>query len=585
MSFTETLLRLSPQDAIVAMLNEENQTAFPNYIFKISPPTVVSGKTTKVTLTTRKSASKLDEIPYQGTLDFTYERLPLDEQFAGVLTSFRPQLPCSTQTVLDELTRLTGQQFYLDDIVHEEIDRSNAAPYVLKAKSESLRWIGSLTVTLIDLIDLNDFFDDNLEFGLTPRLGSFNTTPQLTSPVDVYPTLNATHVKHLLPKLVLNENAQEVPEFVEFVKRTVPVPGQAVDFATSPWHVSATPGPFNLYNAKVRNKAEVMTGVNRMNSDLNRAVVIELSPTHCTNFADPWLAVPYADLDFGAVTNWTDQPRLTRFAVKSIIDGSTYSAELYTIQAGFVFEANKGRMQYTFNAYGPWTVTEVKGKKSLTDAVVLYNGQRRPTDNEPADPTLNRVLSAVLSDHNTGYRGSFAIHHRAPIMMIDKMPNGRVSYNYSVNFNPTGGQGPYTITLLSGSFAPGHVFNAAAATVEGMATATGTFKPVLKVRDANGIEVVYSYQYTVTALPLSVTGQAPDGKVGESYSYAYQIEGGYKPYKTLLESGSLPFGVTLDQNTAVLTGSLLEAGHDEWVIWVVDAKNNSVRLSDDMLVR
>lgn len=52
--------------------------------------------------------------------------------------------------------------------------------------------------------------------------------------------------------------------------------------------------------------------------------------------------------------------------------------------------------------------------------------------------------------------------------------------------------------------------------------------------------------------PLAISGDAPDGPLGLTVAYDYQISGGRPPYTVTVISGSLPPGLTLE--TPVTTG-------------------------------
>lgn len=63
----------------------------------------------------------------------------------------------------------------------------------------------------------------------------------------------------------------------------------------------------------------------------------------------------------------------------------------------------------------------------------------------------------------------------------------------------------------------------------------------------------------------------PGGEVGDAYTYTYTATGGTAPYTFSVVSGTLPDGLTLDEDTGVLSGTLEEAGTFSFGVQVTDA--------------
>lgn len=78
---------------------------------------------------------------------------------------------------------------------------------------------------------------------------------------------------------------------------------------------------------------------------------------------------------------------------------------------------------------------------------------------------------------------------------------------------------------------------------------------------------------------LQITGDLPDGIVGEDVSYAYTVTGGWPPYLVEIIAGSLPPGLTM--NTAgLITGTFTTAGSYSWTVMVTDAEGDTDTLDD-----
>lgn len=159
MSELEHLLSLTPTDAVTVMLTNANSLRYPLHGLKASAPTDLGGQRTRVTLSGRAQSAKDDHYFYQGQSLLEYNRIAVQELFDGILDGWRPALPISTEDLLNEITARSGIRFYAEDFVQEEINNANAMNYHLRAKIESLRWIGEISFQLADIPNLNDLVD------------------------------------------------------------------------------------------------------------------------------------------------------------------------------------------------------------------------------------------------------------------------------------------------------------------------------------------------------------------------------------------------------------------------------------------
>lgn len=83
----------------------------------------------------------------------------------------------------------------------------------------------------------------------------------------------------------------------------------------------------------------------------------------------------------------------------------------------------------------------------------------------------------------------------------------------------------------------------------------------------------------------SISGAAPDGEVGEPYSFTYNVTAGGAPVvRTVIRSGELLPGLAWDQYTATLSGTPTEAGTMDLAMRVVDANGLWAELGDQVTV-
>ena len=569
----ETLLALRPKDAIIAMVNAENNSKFPTETFDFGVPEVVSGRITKVRLTVRDVRGNNDDVPYSGAFDFTYHRLDIGEHFSDVLAGFTPELPTSSQVLIDELTRRIGQDFFLEDLVIEDIGRSNATPYRLKAKKESLRWVGEIVVDTVSITDLSVYMLD----AVPASLGRVPETKCLTDLVVNLPFQNASQSIPLFTSLQLDEPAQLSLVLQALIQRTLPRPGALLSAETTPWVTSPTPGPWNLYNARILNENFPVVhspAVLGANPELDRAIHVQLSAEHCTNLQGIDLFIPFRQPVFDD-NEFSDKPRLTKIGVVSTSNGTPWNRWLNSLTVPHVFTTLPDVVG-DFLISGPlrWEVnSEIPGPTNLYNAVVQYNGVRRPQDLVPANSSLNRVMVVTLSDFNTAYRGNMSFYYRAPIVLPSTIPNALLGQPYSGPLPPTAGTPPYAMAIASGALAPGHTLDETSFQITGEASNTGTFNVGIEVVDSTNVVVRYNYTYHVTVGPLGVTGTAPSGAVGSPYSYTFGVINAVGLTNMTILSGLLPPGVVLNGSTFTLSGTPLVGGIYYVTLRLVDSRN------------
>lgn len=85
----------------------------------------------------------------------------------------------------------------------------------------------------------------------------------------------------------------------------------------------------------------------------------------------------------------------------------------------------------------------------------------------------------------------------------------------------------------------------------GTTSEPGLFPIAVTLMDSRGRSITRKFNIRVIADPLVITGSAPDGSIGDAYSYDYAITGGVPPYSISLVIdgiyGPTPEGLTLSQ--------------------------------------
>ena len=151
------------------------------------------------------------------------------------------------------------------------------------------------------------------------------------------------------------------------------------------------------------------------------------------------------------------------------------------------------------------------------------------------------------------------------------LANGTLGLAYSQTVTATGGTGPYTWALRSGSLPAGLALNSGTGVISGTPSTGGTFTFTAEATNASGCKG--SRAYTLRICP-NITPSPSDlssGSVGVPYSRTISAFSGTAPYTYQVVSGSLPGGFSLDSATGVLSGTAAASGTFTFTIRAADA--------------
>src|SRR3569623_558617 len=138
----------------------------------------------------------------------------------------------------------------------------------------------------------------------------------------------------------------------------------------------------------------------------------------------------------------------------------------------------------------------------------------------------------------------------------------------SMTFSAYGGIAPYRWTL-AGDLPDGLSWDATTATLSGTPTVPGSFPITITLQDSQRTVVQKAFLFRVVALPLTISGEAPDAQVGDTLNFDYTANGGVPPYTFTVQSGALPAG-----------GSLSTAGHLGGTVTTPETATPVIRVTD-----
>lgn len=165
----------------------------------------------------------------------------------------------------------------------------------------------------------------------------------------------------------------------------------------------------------------------------------------------------------------------------------------------------------------------------------------------------------------------------APLSITTKtLANATVGAAYNASLQATGGTGPYTFSVSSGSL-PAWASLSAAGTLTGTPTASGSSSFSVQVVDSAATPATATQALTLTANPpaaLAVsTTTLPAATVGVVYGATLQATGGIGPYTWSVSSGALPGWASLNASTGVISGTPNGSGSASFSVQAKDSQS------------
>ncbi len=163
------------------------------------------------------------------------------------------------------------------------------------------------------------------------------------------------------------------------------------------------------------------------------------------------------------------------------------------------------------------------------------------------------------------------------------VPVAVVNKTYNFTLTATGGLGPYTWSIVSGTL-PSGITMSSAGVISGTTTVTGDSSFTVQVTDAQKpVAAVATGALKLTSnLPLAFkTTSLKLAAVNVPYQFAIQATGGAAPYGWKLLSGTLPTGLNFDTTYGVIYGTATVEGDFPLTIQVTDSESPAVTLQQD----
>ncbi|WP_244788271.1 putative Ig domain-containing protein [Cupriavidus pauculus] len=187
----------------------------------------------------------------------------------------------------------------------------------------------------------------------------------------------------------------------------------------------------------------------------------------------------------------------------------------------------------------------------------------------------------VTATDKNGFSGSraYSVTVAPPVITFATTTLGAASVAsaYSQNIAASGGNAPYTYSLVGGALPPG-ISLSAGGTLAGTAASAGTFNFTVQARDSTAggtFTATQAFTLTVGAATLAVAPASLTGAtVGVASNQTITASGGVAPYTFAITAGSLPAGMTLSSGGA-LSGTPTAGGSFSFTVTATDSSGGS----------
>ncbi len=210
----------------------------------------------------------------------------------------------------------------------------------------------------------------------------------------------------------------------------------------------------------------------------------------------------------------------------------------------------------------------------------------------PAGLTLNPTTGAITgtptgsgtstftvtlsdTDGGTATKTFALIVNPPPAFTGSTITGADVGAGYDVTPASTGGTGPFTYAVTSGSLTTGLTLNPTSGAISGTPSAMGSTTFTITETDTDGNTASHSYTLTVGSPPTITTPALATADLGTTYDQALTTANGAGPFTWSVTSSSLPAGLSINPATGAISGMPSSAGTDTFTVTVTDANHQS----------
>jgi hypothetical protein len=200
------------------------------------------------------------------------------------------------------------------------------------------------------------------------------------------------------------------------------------------------------------------------------------------------------------------------------------------------------------------------------------------------------VQAVDSSSPPLSFTSSLSITVTSPLRITTAaaLPEAVTGVAYAQNVQVAGGTAPYTWSVTAGSLPQGLSLSPTTGAITGTAVNTGSSAFTIAVRDS-GTPTAFSASLSMSLTvvePLNFTEPTlVDAVQGDQYAPVTpnHVSGGSGSYRWSITSGVLPAGLSLDQNTGTISGTVTSStalGAQNFTLTIADAKDASITASE-----
>ncbi|GAB3255781.1 putative Ig domain-containing protein [Chitinimonas naiadis] len=199
-----------------------------------------------------------------------------------------------------------------------------------------------------------------------------------------------------------------------------------------------------------------------------------------------------------------------------------------------------------------------------------------------ATGSFNFTVTATDAGNYTGSK-AFSVVVSAPTIAVApaSLTSAMVGSPYNRTVSATGGTAAYSYAVTAGTLPAGLNLNATTGALSGTPTAAGSFNFTVTATDSTtgvGSPFTAGLAYTLTVLAPALTisptsGSNLSGSALTAYSQTFAVGAGASPYTygLVINSGSMPTGLTFSTSTGVLSGTPTSAGTVNFTVTGTDS--------------
>ncbi|HYF35769.1 MAG TPA: putative Ig domain-containing protein, partial [Prosthecobacter sp.] len=195
---------------------------------------------------------------------------------------------------------------------------------------------------------------------------------------------------------------------------------------------------------------------------------------------------------------------------------------------------------------------------SLPAGLTLNTGTGAITGS-PTSTTAASFTVRVTDSYGCQGLKAYTVTPACPVITVTpgSLPLAAVNTAYTQTLTATGGTGPYTWTLTSGTLPAGITLDGTSGVISGTAAASNGAGAslVITVTDSRGCQRQVNANLLVCPVISLSPGTLPNTVSGSVYSQTLSASGGTAPYTYVLASGALPQGLSLDASTGTISGT------------------------------